>query len=469
VAAMPSFSRVKKLSVLGVAIAAFTVPVANASADDVWLWACHGPGGQALPDLGTRADSGAGGSCLTDNGGAADALQLRPAGAASATRAFDVPSNLTLASVKLGRTTALGTGQKYVAGTETNPALESLDSTGAPLTGENTVNATGTQLRVGVTCPTNDCTTPAGGNGGVDLSYVAMRVTDSIPPRGAVGGWRSPASDDPAFKLNVQATDAGVGLKSATAFVDGGAVVTKLFGDASCRELSDGSGQVDLPYGAVGQNDNSVTTLAVGCLGHGSVDLPLTTKTYSEGYHAITVTVSDWAGNTTTLMDNVPTEVLNNVDLGKSSQTLNIGTSGTTTPTPNANNNGGSGGVAGATAQSCRSPRLSFSLSNKPMRISKGVPVLQYGKRYRFNGRLTCVINGKRKAAPKRARVDILNKVGKKTVEKAGTTVRDKGRLTIILSYKSSRTVTFRFTNSDGQRSTVNIKIKVEKKKKSRR
>jgi hypothetical protein len=103
------------------------------------------------------------------------------------------------------------------------------------------------------------------------------------------------------------------------------------------------------------------------------------------------------------------------------------------------------------------------------MRISKGVPVLQYGKRYRFNGRLTCVINGKRKSAPKRARVDILNKVGKKTYEKAGTTVRDSGKLTVILSYKSSRTITFRFTNTDGQRSTVSIKVKVEKKKKSTR
>ena len=100
------------------------------------------------------------------------------------------------------------------------------------------------------------------------------------------------------------------------------------------------------------------------------------------------------------------------------------------------------------------------------MRITRGVPVLQYGKRYRFNGRLTCVINGKRKSAPKRARVDIFNKVGKKTVEKAGTTVRDKGRLTVILSYKSSRSISFRFTNTDGQRSTVTIKVKVEKKKK---
>ena len=46
--------------------------------------------------------------------------------------------------------------------------------------------------------------------------------------------------------------------------------------------------------------------------------------------------------------------------------------------------------------------------------------MLQDKKRYRFTGRLTCVINGKRRSAPKRTRIDILNKVGKKTVDEAG-------------------------------------------------
>ncbi len=193
-------------------------------------------------------------------------------------------------------------------------------------------------------------------------------------------------------------------------------------------------------------------------LPNGTVGLP-----NGDGY-SLNYRVTDWAGNE--YNESKPLSLNNNPDLGKSSQTLSIGTSGTTTPNATTNTSGGSGGVAGASAQSCRSPRLSFSLSQKPMRISKGVPVLQYGKRYRFNGRLTCVINGKRKSAPKRARVDILNKIGKKTYEKAGTTVRDTGKLTVILSYKTSRTITFRFTNTDGQRSTVSIKVKVEKKKK---
>ena len=97
---------------------------------------------------------------------------------------------------------------------------------------------------------------------------------------------------------------------------------------------------------------------------------------------------------------------------------LNIGTTGVQTPAPqNPNNNSG---VAGAQAQSCSSPRLSFSLSHKPLRISKGTPVLQTNKRYRFAGRLTCVINGKRVSAPKSTRIEVLNKVGSKTVSKPG-------------------------------------------------
>ncbi len=107
-------------------------------------------------------------------------------------------------------------------------------------------------------------------------------------------------------------------------------------------------------------------------------------------------------------------------------------------------------------------------LSDKPVKVTKGVPVLRTNKRYKFSGRLTCVINGKRKSAPKRARIDLLNKVGKKTSDKSGTTVADKGNFSIILAYSSSRTLIFRFTNTDNKRSQVSIKIKVEKAKKKK-
>jgi hypothetical protein len=97
------------------------------------------------------------------------------------------------------------------------------------------------------------------------------------------------------------------------------------------------------------------------------------------------------------------------------------------------------------------------------------VPVLQRGKRYRFSGRLTCVINGRRRSAPKRTRIEVFNKVGRRTVRKPATLIRDRGRVNVRLSYKSARTLIFRFTNADGQRSQVRIKIRVGKKPRSAR
>jgi hypothetical protein len=294
-----------------------------------------------------------------------------------------------------------------------------------------------------------------------------MKVSDTTPPYAAVGGYQSPAAGD--LKLDFAAWDVGTGLRSAQAWIAGAActpslcpVVTAGFPGTECRDLTPNDATVDMPLGA--------KCAFAGEEAHAPIVLKTTVETGTglpngDGY-SLNYRVIDWAGNE--YNESKPLSLNNNPDLGKSSQELSIGTSGTTTTNASTNAGSGTGGVAGASAQSCRSPRLSFSLSNKPMRISKGVPVLQYGKRYRFNGRLTCVINGKRKSAPKRARVDILNKIGKKTYEKAGTTVRDSGKLTVILSYKTSRTITFRFTNTDGQRSTVNIKVKVEKKKKKK-
>jgi hypothetical protein len=95
------------------------------------------------------------------------------------------------------------------------------------------------------------------------------------------------------------------------------------------------------------------------------------------------------------------------------------------------------------------------------------VAVLQYGKRYRFAGRLTCVVNHRRISAPKRTKITLLNKVGKKTVTKTGPKLASKGRFKISLKYpRGSRTLIFRFVNPTGQRAQVSIKIKTEKKKK---
>ena len=60
-------------------------------------------------------------------------------------------------------------------------------------------------------------------------------------------------------------------------------------------------------------------------------------------------------------------------------------------------------------------------------------------KRYRFDGRLTCVVNGKRRSAPKSTRIEVLNKVGRKTVSKPATRLRRA-----VSSTRFSRPRTFR-------------------------
>jgi hypothetical protein len=489
VAAMPSFGRFKKLTVLGVAVAALGVTASGASAatNDVWVWACHGPSGVELGDaFGSTNFANYGVGC--DAAGDIDAGGLRgqlavPAGASAipyggppASANLTVPPGTQLTSVRLQRRVTGAVPNLLYSATYTgagpNISLESVAGANVPAE-DKTISVTpagqGGSVMLELKC-TSTSSCPATAPANLDVSSVAMKVSDTTKPNVAVGGYQSPAAGK--LKLDFAASDVGTGLRSAEAWITGAActpslcpVSTRDFPGTNCRDLTPNDATVDMPLDAkCSFAEHGLPAVEVDTailLPDGTIGLP-----NGDGY-ALNYRVTDWAGNEYT--ETKPLSLNNNPYLGTSVQTLNIGTSGTTTPNATTNASGGSGGVAGASAQSCRSPRLSFSISQKPMRISKGVPVLQRGKRYRFNGRLTCVINGKRMAAPKRARVDILNKVGKKTLEKAGTTVRDKGRLTVILSYKSSRTITFRFTNSGGQRSTVSIKVKVEKKKSSRR
>jgi hypothetical protein len=487
---MPSFSRIKKLSVLGVAVATLGVTASGASAatNDVWVWACHGPNGQELGNVfGSTNFAGYGAGCDAagdlDAGGLRGQLAVPSGGSAiawpsTASANLTVPPGTNLTAVRLQRrvTGAVPNvvySATYSAGGPNTP-LESFSGVDVPAEDKTfpvTAVAPGGSLQLRFECTTTGgC--PASGPANLDVSSLAMKVSDTSPPHVAVGGYQNPAATK--LTLDVSGSDIGTGMRSAWAWVSGANCTPTLcpvykadFAGTECRDLTPNDATVDMPLGAKcafgGEHAPPIVVDIAIKNPDGTIGLP-----NGDGY-ALNYRVTDWAGNE--YNETKPLTLNNNPYLGTNTQTLSIGTTGTTTPNANNNTtgNGGSGGVAGASAQSCRSPRLSFSLSNKPMRISKGVPVLQYGKRYRFNGRLTCVINGKRKSAPKRARVDILNKIGKKTIEKAGTTVRDKGRLTVILSYKSSRTISFRFTNSDGQRSTVSIKVKVEKKKKKKK
>jgi hypothetical protein len=473
VAAMPSVGLKMKLSVLGVAMAALGVSTSSASASDVWLWACHGPAGAGIGNsLGNTNFEPFNGGCATPSSDLDSGLRgdLTPVGGKitygdNVSASLTVPPNTKLTGLRLQRrATGVVTGVEYSA-TALNAVLPAESKSGADVAADDksfTIDpgsTVGGNVLLKLICaPTTGC--PAAAPALLDVSRVGLKVTeagDAVGPTFAVGGTRSPAAG--TLDLDVRANDPGVGLQWAQAYIEGTAPPAPTrFAASNCDELTPGDATIDLPL----DNDcPHVSNVGVSV----NTNTPATPDATN---YTLVVRVADWAGNVTEQRSTV--EVANNVNLGTNTQTLSIGTSGSTTPNVVANTNTTSqGGVAGSSSQNCNTPRLSFSLSQKPMRISKGVPVLQSGKRYRFNGRLTCVINGKRRSAPKRARVDITNKVGKKTLDKAGTTVRDNGKLTVILAYKSSRTITFRFTNSDGKRSQVSIKVKVEKKKKSTR
>ena len=108
-----------------------------------------------------------------------------------------------------------------------------------------------------------------------------------------------------------------------------------------------------------------------------------------------------------------------------------------------------------------RSPRLTMALSTKPLRRVKGVAVLRKGGRYRYSGRLTCVVGGRRVGAPDGSAVQILNTIGKRTLVRNGVTTARKGAVSVILAYSSSRLIRFRHRASDGVTVQVNLRIRV--------
>jgi hypothetical protein len=248
------------------------------------------------------------------------------------------------------------------------------------------------------------------------------------PPTGAViSSWHSPAGPETmVFQVKADAPADGPDLGQATVFVGATALVGDLCAPA-------------------------------GSCSSGTAAIPLDTTDFSDGTYDLRVVVADVAGNARTVLDDPDFQVWNNRPTGSSTATLSVGSS---VPTPAGNAGGGSsGGVQGASAGSCTSPKLSMVLDQKPLRIRHGVPVLVAGKTYRFTGRLTCVIHGKRVSAPKRTRIDVHAIVHGKSVPKGRALVGAKGRIVFRIASQSSRTLEFRFTQLNGKVTRVRIKI----------
>ena len=124
-AAMPSVGRIKQLSVVALAAAFLGVTASSASANDVWLWACHDPNGAALPELGGQAvPDDADKSCTQADPAFntfADGMRTSlPAEGDGSFWWFYAPPSTVIQELKLYRqTSALGAGQRYELRTST--------------------------------------------------------------------------------------------------------------------------------------------------------------------------------------------------------------------------------------------------------------------------------------------------------------------------------------------------------------
>jgi hypothetical protein len=249
----------------------------------------------------------------------------------------------------------------------------------------------------------------------------------SAAPNGSVAGWRSPAAG--TMELSVQATPdsaTGAALRSARATLGGVPVATASFADGTCSQ----------------------TCPAI-------VELPVDTHDVTDGERQLVVTIEDVEGAEKEILRQTIT-VDNKPVVSTPTVTVHIG-SGTISPPSSP-----PGGVTPGAGPSCRSPRLSMRLADRPLRYRRGVPVLKRGKAYRYAGKLTCRIDGRRRPAPRGMKVGVRNRLRAGwTVVKPAIEVRKAGEIVARLAYRSSRTIIFRVRGAGGELVRVRIPIRV--------
>lgn len=438
------------------------------------LWTCHGPGGQALGAAALTPSTAGDGVTATfgsgcdapvsalGQGGVRASLPSASAAGSSAAWTLDIPRAVTLTGVTATRRTAgfgstplPDSGLRYAA-TTPDDVIESrsTDAGDGALDGSFATSTSGTSVRFAVTC-TTPAATPCPAPVAVELGSLGATVTDDQPPRGAVGGIVSPAVG--TLNLALRASDAGLGLADARILLDGRLVSVMDLAGAACAELSPTDSTVDVRAGAT--CPESVTDLT----------MPVDTTALADGDHRLEVVVRDVAGNAVTVADET-IRVTNTRPIRSSTAVLNLGSGGTGTPGAGGGSGpgggtGGAGGTPGAPGTvACPQPRLTMALRQRPLRRSRGMAVVRRGERYRFTGRLTCLVSGRRVSAPRGTVVEILNTLGRRTIVKSGATVRSRGEVTAILAYRSSRLIRFRFRSADGSVAQVSIRIIVSRR-----
>lgn len=452
--------------------AAVVVPGPARASGSVVLWACHSGHGEALgtaPLVATASRGGRVGTyergCEGPAGtGGLDATFSTPdpEGGSVASWQLFMPASVALESLRIARSTTgfdgtsvSGDPQVYEAATSSGEVVEhaALDEPGKdePLSGELVApSVTGRYVSVSVSCALlggESCAAPPSGVVGVYVSSLALGVLDEAPPTGAVEGVRGPVEPGESLQLLLYANDRGLGLANAEASIDGHTVAFVRLGTGACPEHPSSTATIELPLGATGCPESVLK-------------VPLSVPVGGPGSYQLRVSVTDAAGNETTLVDE--TIVVESAQL-PSSNTVTIGIGSQGSPSSAAGSVLGSSSSGAVVA--CQLPMLTMKLVSKPLRYAKvgkqRVPVLLAGRRYVYRGALTCLVNNHRVSAPTGTVVHVLDEVGGRLLKSGrGTMTVHKGALRAILGYTSARTIIFRYGPIDGE--LVQVKLPIE-------
>ena len=266
---------------------------------------------------------------------------------------------------------------------------------------------------------------------GVVLTGAAVMLAPAVAsadPTGTVSGWRSPVAG--AMTLTVSAVPDGAALSSASVTLGGVPVGSAPFANGDCSDGCPATAVVDVDTTSVPDGSRELVVTVVDALGEShELDLPDEPLMLS-------------IDNATRVFTPSVTIEIGSGTIGQNPSPP--GGPGTPVPTPG-----------------CRAPKLSMRLADRPLRYRRGVPVLERGKTYRYEGRLSCRIDGRRRPAPRGMEVQVRNRLRDASVVKPPVEVRKAGEILARLAYRSSRTIVFRVRGAGGELVRVQIPIRV--------
>ncbi len=248
---------------------------------------------------------------------------------------------------------------------------------------------------------------------------------------GTVSGVRDPAGGTMALAVQAVADDAA-GVRAARVLLDGRTADAAPFGAAGCA--------------------------AGACPDAGIARLAVDTRAVADGLHRLAVLVEDGNGAETTLLDQAIT-VANVVAPLPSTVELTFG-SGSPPPGTPPTVGGGEPGAPGTTPVACRALRLTVELDARRPEVRRGAVVLRRDKRHRFEGRLTCRRDGRRRAAPRGSDIAIRRPGGmpSRTVDADAD-----GRFAVRVRLERSGVIVFSARDAAGERVQVRIAVRVRR------